>query len=224
MVAEQLDPLSRLSKYFSPPLPERELHLIVELGDSVWAAPRSIAVPTRAITDEDRRKHKRLRPSLPTLIQLEDGYLNEPLPEDRKVPIRPDILQTLVTPECDKTTLLKLFHPTQAVAPMDRYLMALWSAIALDPPSSQGGEGAMITFWDRHVRNIAEYLVKDCEVIRGDNRLTETGLRRPDFGLCLRGFCLLRGEEAGPNTDGDPEQELGSGLVWSFDLDYVFGG
>ncbi len=63
------------------------------------------------------------------------------------------------------------------------------------------------------------------KIIHNRNENTSTALKWPDYGFLLYRHCILRGEEKGNGTSGDPKKELLDKLVcWTYKpLKYILG-
>jgi hypothetical protein len=80
-------------------------------------------------------------------------------------------------------------------------------AIEYDPPPT-GTEDRFHFTYDTNITTIIEFILSNTTAIRNNNRNTSTALQRPDYGLIVNTHCILRGEEKGSDTPGDPEKEL----------------
>ena len=162
-------------------------------------------------------------------IERLQGYLDEPLGPDWKVPLShfdwKELLSSepsrhlacrdqdleLVFKQCDDETALSI-------------RVTLMRTIMGGPPDQDGTEDSFHSFWDANFRNILSACL-DCKVIRNSNQDTATGSFRPDFGLLLDHVCIFRGEEKGPTFTGDhPKEELQTKTRWVYDpAPYLLG-
>ena len=63
--------------------------------------------------------------------------------------------------------------------------------------------------YDLNISSIVKFILKSATSIRNSNQNTSTTLERPDYGLLVNNYCLLRGEEKeSSDTVGDPRKEL----------------
>jgi hypothetical protein len=155
-------------------------------------------------------------------------YLQRPLAEDEKIPIPQDefdwLSRNMEHPEFELSAeqLAALFR----VSTDERTRRLEWifsSAIESIPPA-YGTEELFHSTWDRNISNILEFILSRAEIIRNSNRNTSTALKRPDYGLLIKNHCILRGEEKGSNTAGNPAEELVDKLIWTYDpLPYILG-
>ena len=147
--------------------------------------------------------------------------LNEPLSENEKVPIRPDLfaylLLSLPTDICTEDDVRILFREsdTETSPPLQ---LLFSSAITNPTPPESGSESSFIALWDDNVRRVLDVLVPTGVSIRGPHKL------RPDFGFVLRNLCLFWGEEKAATDTDDSKAELCDRLAWIYNpAPYVFG-
>ena len=167
---------------------------------------------------------------LPTVQDLM-SHLQRPLEEAEKIPISQIDLDELSVPYSGDRlvnaitsqhllTLFRLSADKRAPPIALRFI----SAIQFTPPST-GTEDRFHSTYDKNITEILEAILPGVEAIRNSNKDTSTALKRPDFGLLANGYCILRGEEKGTETGGEPEQELSRKIAhWEYDpLSFILG-
>jgi hypothetical protein len=166
------------------------------------------------------------------VLRLQDlhTYLRQPLAEDEKIPISQRKFDRLSNPSLvgypalalNAEELAELFR----VSTDERAYSAetpFLGAINTECPEN-GTEGVFHSTWDDNISKILTFILSYAERIRNSNRNTSMALKRPDYGLLVKGHCVFRGEEKGSDSSGDPAQELVNKLEWSYDpLPYILG-
>jgi hypothetical protein len=158
-------------------------------------------------------------------------YLQQPLAEDEKIPIPQDIFDWMSrnpsffeSPELELSaeqlaTLFRVSRDERAWSAQVPFVFAIES----EAPAS-GREDVFHSTWDNNISRIFRLILSDAESIRNSNRNCSTALKRPDYGLLLKGHCVLRGKEKGSDPVGDPKQELVEKLIWQYSpLSYILG-
>jgi len=155
--------------------------------------------------------------------------INTPLTEDEKIPVTQAELDSMVKSTTDRleavhvNDLAPLFRVTdEATAPLIfRHVAA---RVIENRPLPHGTETAFHHFWDDLIAETLRLVLQGL-VIRNSNLSTSTGLLRPDFGYLMGGHCLFRGEETGPGSKDEPQEELKDKIVgWTYGtLDYILG-
>ena len=157
------------------------------------------------------------------------SHLAKPLEHDEKVPVSQEQFDEILaqyTREAsnllDPEGLGAIWRVSEDKRAPRLTMTTIMRVIENTPPSS-GTESAFISFWDALIdKNL--HIAQMGETFRDSNRNTSTGLKRPDYGFCLRGHCLFRGEEKSPESKIDPKKELLQKLKWSFDpLPFILG-
>ena len=157
------------------------------------------------------------------------SHLAKPLEPDEKVPVSQkkfDAMLGQYTREAsnllDSYGLGTIWRVSQGERAPHLTMTTTMSVIENTPPSS-GTEPAFIRFWDTLIdKNL--HIAQTGETFRDSNQNMSTGLKRPDYGFCLRGHCLFRGEEKSPGSKIDPKNELLQKLKWSYDpLPFILG-
>jgi hypothetical protein len=158
-------------------------------------------------------------------------YLQQPLAEDEKIPIPQDEFDRLstnpsvaVSPEL--ALIAEQLETLYRVSTDERAhdIQRLFSYAIEQVPLSNGTEEAFHAMWDENISNILKLILSYAQSIRNSNRNTSTALKRPDYGLLIKNHCILRGEEKGSNTAGNPAEELVDKLIWTYDpLPYILG-
>ncbi|PRP78898.1 hypothetical protein PROFUN_13337 [Planoprotostelium fungivorum] len=83
-------------------------------------------------------------------------------------------------------------------------------------------ESSCHSFWDSVIKTTC--CIFEYETVRDNNQETTTGSNRPDFVAFVNGKALLRGEEKGPTSSGDPKEELTSKLQeWPKGAPFIIG-
>jgi hypothetical protein len=158
----------------------------------------------------------------PNLQDLRN-YLQQPLAENEKIPITQSTFDFLTR----DTSFID--HPTSALSAEQLEILfrvsteerakvvevPFVSAIESTPPVS-GTEDLFHSTWDANISGILRLILPDAEPIRNSNRNTSTALKRPDYGFLIKNHCIVRGEEKGSESSGDPERELVDKLVWTY--------
>jgi hypothetical protein len=168
---------------------------------------------------------------LPADIPALRQYLDTPLLEDEKIPLRDVHINSFVTMRggasmrCTRDHLLQLFRPSQTEE-ADAIATLAKAAIGASTPPSDSTECAYIYFWDMHMASIIHEIISEGHSIRDSNKHTDTASLRPDYGYLYRGICTFRGEEKRLVFSGThPKDELIDKLVgWVYDpAPYVLG-
>lgn len=156
-------------------------------------------------------------------------YLQQPLKEEEKVPIQQTVFDGLCFPHIDQhgaltaqqlSTLFRVSTNESA----DRVSLLFMNAIISTPPPT-GTEELFHSTYDNNISSIVKFILGLATPIRNSNRGTSTALQRPDYGLLINEHCILRGEEKGSDSAGDPKRELVDKIVqWKWHpLRYILG-
>jgi hypothetical protein len=168
---------------------------------------------------------------LPPDVLALQRYINTPLLEDEKIPMRDLHINSFINMRggasmlCTRDHLLQLFRPSQ-VEEADALATLAKAAIGATTPPSDSTESAYIHMWDSHMSAIINQIIPHGYSIRNSNKHTDTDLLRPDWGYLLRGICTFRGEEKRIIFSGThPKDELIQKLVgWVYDpAPFIFG-
>lgn len=84
------------------------------------------------------------------------------------------------------------------------FISFFWLIMSI--PGVGGTESSFHSFWDGVFGNVA--LLFQSTINRDSSLGTTTDRDRPDWSAETRGYRLFRGEEKGPETEGDPKDEL----------------
>ncbi len=169
----------------------------------------------------------RVNQSIPVIQDLL-GFIERPLSEDEKIPITQSefdkLLSTPAPDICDAGDIWSLFKIGEPLnhARLDQITFA----IKKTPFSISGSasENSYIFGWDLNIRTIVETLERSGHSNRDTSEHTATRNLRPDYNRTFDDKCVLRGEETGPQSSGDPKEELSSKMEWMYDpAPYVFG-
>lgn len=96
-------------------------------------------------------------------------------------------------------------------------------AVKQEPPQTDT-DGVFHFTYDMNISEIVGFILSNSRYGRNTNHNTSTTLQRPDYNLTINNHCLLRGEEKGVNSTGNPRNELVEKLVWTYSpLPYIFG-
>ena len=152
------------------------------------------------------------------------AHLDRPLAEDEKVPIPQrefDLMLRDLT-SLNPGQLATLFRVSEEeCAPEVEEVFR--TTVKYAPPPS-GTDDLFHYTWDNNISRPLKLILQDAEAIRNTNHNTSTGLKRPDYGLLIKNNCILRGEEKGSESPGDPGAELVDKLIWTYSpLPYVLG-
>ena len=156
-------------------------------------------------------------------------HILRPLLEEEKIPIRQKKYDKLCFPSSSDALSAEqvstLFRVSQ-----DQHAEAVLRICdyAIEIAESNGTEDFYHVTYDVNISRVLKFIVSgatNTKSIRNSNENTSTDLKRPDYGLLLYGHCILRGEEKGDGTSGDPKQELVDKLVrWTYKpLKYILG-
>jgi hypothetical protein len=168
---------------------------------------------------------------LPADVVALRQYLNTPLAEDEKIPLRDVHIDSFNNMRgggsmlCTREHLLQLFRPSE-FEEADAMAALAKSAIGSTTPPADSTESAYIFFWDIHMAAIINEIISEGHAIRNSNQHPDTASLRPDYGYLLRGICTFRGEEKRLIFSGThPKVELIEKLVgWVYDpAPYIFG-
>lgn len=150
---------------------------------------------------------------IPNLHAL-SSYFQQPLKDNEKIPISQEDFDAMCTPHTTLAPELALSEQQLAAlfrVSEDARAPSLTVAIhhTIDrPPPKDGTEDRYHFTYDMNISTIIESILPDGEVGRNSNRETSTQLKWPDYSFRIRNYCILRGEEKGARTDGDPAREL----------------
>lgn len=182
--------------------------------------------PGRDITGDILSRWSKQLERLPSPTELR-GFLDEPLSEDEKVPLKGEdfeqLLSSLPHDICTKDDVGILFRICDS--DWSPSLRSFFSHVIMNftPPDS-GSEASFITLWDDHIRKLLQLLLPTGLSIRDSSFHTSTRKLRPDYGFLLGNVCLFRGEEKSPTSMDDPKAELRDKLTWIYDpAPYIFG-
>jgi hypothetical protein len=168
---------------------------------------------------------------LPADVPALKQYLNAPLREDQKIPMRDKYINSFVVRRgnantlCSRDHLLQLFRPSE-LEEADGLASLVKTAMSSTTPHPQSTKNAYISLWDVHMAYIIEHLITEGYSIRNSNQRTYTATLRPDYGYLFRGICTFRGEENQLVFSGEhPRDELINKLEgWYYQpAPYVFG-
>jgi len=156
-------------------------------------------------------------------------YLHQPLTEEEKIPIPQHSFDILCFPYIDEygaltdQELLTLFRVSTNEHAYRGSLLFM-NAISSTPPLT-GTEDLFHSTYDNNISSIVKFILGRVTPIRNSNRGTSTALQRPDYGLLVNENCILRGEEKGSDSAGDPKRELVDKIVqWKWHpLRYILG-
>ncbi|KAJ3332817.1 hypothetical protein HDU93_008920, partial [Gonapodya sp. JEL0774] len=227
-----MKPFKKVNFYFPDQGTEEHIRLVVRRPQVLQPANmrgQEVAYTTRNTAHEIvsffARNPVASLPSAETLPNL----LNQPLPEDAKIPIRQWKLNRLSGDHysqfssCTETQLKELFRvdDTSDIEIPNTVDTAL---IREPPPGST--EASFHYFWDDNIRLVLLFLFGgDAQADRDTSYGTSTGKKRPDFNLIYQNVCVFRGEERARGVDPHkPRNELSANLEWFYwDAPYVFG-
>jgi hypothetical protein len=166
----------------------------------------------------------------PDILALRQ-YLDTPLLEEEKIPLRDVHISSFIDTRgsasmlCTRDHLLQLFRPSE-VEEADALATLAKVAVGATAPPPDSTEAAYISFWDAHMAFIIKQLISGGYSIRDSNKHTDTASLRPDYGYLFRGICTFRGEEKRLAFSGaHPKDKLIDKLVgWVYDpAPYVLG-
>jgi hypothetical protein len=153
-------------------------------------------------------------------------HLQQPLAEDEKIPISQHQFDRLsysvrggtLSAEEVKT----LFRVSEDECAVE--LSVLFEGAIYSVPPASGTEDIFHSTWEDNIGKILRLILPAGEPIRNGNRDSTTELKWPDYGLLFKSHCILRGEENGSETAGNPERELVDKLRWTYQpLPFILG-
>jgi hypothetical protein len=157
-------------------------------------------------------------------------HLQQPLAEDEKVPISQDqfdwlskIPSSVEYPEfalsVEEAKTLFRVSEDECTRGVERILVgAIESNIH---PS--GSRNLFHGTWDNNISHILRLILPDSESVRNGTS-TSPALKWPNYGLLIKNHCIVRGEEKGSESGGDPKRELLDKLRWTYQpLPYILG-
>jgi hypothetical protein len=170
------------------------------------------------------------RPVTATSLEILRTHLQQPLTEEEKIPIPQRQFDKLCVPYSSASpenalspkqasTLFRVSTDEDALSASNRLLSAI------DFPSPRNGtEDRFHTMWDKNISEVLHLILSEAMPIRNSNKNTSTALKLPDYGFLFKNHCVLRGEEKGTDTAGDPKRELVDKLKWIYHpLPYILG-
>ncbi|KAI9353468.1 hypothetical protein BDR26DRAFT_2967 [Obelidium mucronatum] len=98
---------------------------------------------------------------------------------------------------------------------------------AVYPPPVGDTKESFHSFWDTFISNVITFTATANNTSLAYNRNSRQdasvfGLQRPNLTITVDKFCVFRGQEIGPSSNGNPKEELSSKLDWSFkEVPYV---
>jgi len=162
-------------------------------------------------------------------------HLQRPLLEDEKIPIGQkdfddlcaDLPVQYASGALSAEQVSTLFRVSEDQHAKQVFVLCLYT-IDYYFSQSHGTEDSYHGTYEVNISHLLKFILETAtqtRSIRNNNENTSTGLMRPDYGLLLYGHCLLRGEEKGDSTSGDPKEELVDKLVhWTYEpLKYILG-
>ena len=169
----------------------------MDIGDITNNLAEKWSHPVPAYTIDDLRLH-----------------IQKPLEEDEKIPISrkkfdslcvPHALQARVDTVSDQqlSTLFRVSADRRAERVESDFLHVMRRRV----PQTGTVDTFHVTY-DLNISTIIEFILTSTTSIRNSNQNTSTALKCPDYDLLVNNYCLLRGEEKGSDTVGDPEKEL----------------
>ena len=157
------------------------------------------------------------------------AHLQRPLREDEKIPISQKKFDALCAtyilqaPEDRVTaqqlsTLFRVSADERAERAEFQFLFAV-----RDIAPQTGTEPDFHSTYDINISKIVTFSLPRTTSFRDSD--TSTPLKRPGYGLLLKGHCIFRGEEMGSDQVGDPQQELVAKIAhWGYQpLPYILG-
>ncbi|KAK4799845.1 hypothetical protein SAY86_025210 [Trapa natans] len=167
-------------------------------------------------------------PTLPSLFEL-SWYVQEPPPEELRIPLRRDVYRDL--PQGRES-----FFTTSSQEPLDcrAFALDILSPMVRNNPgvsiATASSRDSFIGLWDDCInRVVSKFCSIEMTVIRKSSGIMNSDTmhhRWPNVTGFLRNFCLWRGEETDQLRDGalDPSTSIIEKLSWTFaDLPYLLG-
>ena len=157
-------------------------------------------------------------------------YLKKPLEEAEKVPVSQREFTAQLNRHShatsdllDREGLRSIWRVSDNEQAPDLAMRTILFVIENTPPSGET-EAAFHKFWDNLIDDTL-HIAQPGKTFRDTDRNMSTGMARPDYGFCMRGHCLFRGEEKAPGSKQNPKDELITKLEWSYDpLPFILGG
>ncbi|KAG8834757.1 hypothetical protein FRC17_007263 [Serendipita sp. 399] len=224
---DKLNPLRRLDKIYPSGLPDGEVvHIIVKppsastgstvvrTGSKEEALDKLMPLPTNQKSEVDISLQLVARWSLPRAaesLQSLHIYLQQPLTEEEKIPISQKGFDLLSAPYYNRASW------NQSVGPEEL------NTLFRGTPDRWYGRHLHFS-WDLNISEIVTFILSDSRHIRNSNKGSSTGSKWPDYGLLIKNHCVFRGEEKGSDPVGNPEQELVTKLIYTYQpLTYILG-
>ena len=152
------------------------------------------------------------------------------LKDDEKIPISQEQFDKLLAPGFRQYSLKSeylqhLFRVSTDKHTSEAYNRFSHTLRSETPQTDIDTEDLFHSTWDDNISRIFEFILVKSTWGRNSNRGTSTLLKRPDYSLIYNNCCLLRGEEKGSDSTGDPQKELFEKMPeWDYDpLPFVFG-
>lgn len=157
-------------------------------------------------------------------------HLDQPLPEDAKIPIlKTDFERFLTAPLeiqdlCTRKDVAMLFRVSsnETAHWLDIFLSAI---IMRSPPRYDRTKNTFIHFWDDNIGELLKICLPDGEILRNSSSGTNAERLAPDFVFKLKSNCPLRGEEnSQKDFENYPKVDLGENFEWTYDpAPYILG-
>lgn len=166
-------------------------------------------------------------PSIPSLFEL-SWYLQEPPPEELRIPLRKDVYRDLPQGKDLLFTMSTEFLDCRAItydilSPIIRPTPSLTSSTATSRES-------FIGLWDDCInRIVSKFCSVEMVTIRKPTSTSSTEVLQdqwPNLTGFVRNFCLWRGEETDQLREGqiDPSNSIVEKLLWTYgDVPYILG-
>ena len=158
-------------------------------------------------------------------------HLQQPLAKNEKIPISQERFNALCVPYSQESrwssltaqqlsTLFRVSTDDRAPAIKAQFL----NTIRAVPPLF-GTEGNFHYTYDNNITEIIKFILLNACDQRDSSHRTSPVFKRPDFCLFIDNYCLLRGEEMGSHSTGDPEKELINKIArWEYNpLPFILG-
>jgi len=154
-----------------------------------------------------------LPPDIPAVI----NYLTAP--PNYKIPLNNEEWITLSSRVGNSITMGDFFRQNTENNTRCTELLYYFGPI-IKPKPTGTTESSFVPYWMDVMMTVATMFKH--KIIRDSSKGTSTGRDRPDYGVQIKGLTLLRGEEKGPGTRGDPRAELTSKLkLWPAGLPWM---
>ncbi|RHZ81513.1 hypothetical protein Glove_120g217 [Diversispora epigaea] len=221
-----------IEDYWTDTPPKRHIHVIIEqlvaLRNEVSNLREMLEnqafdpIKTRQDDDSLYISTRDMLKKPPEFIPLREGlltYLQQP--PVQPIEIHPTDYDRYFRPEISSEILEKFFVSSLKAS---RRVWSEFITYIVCPPDAGTTEGSLHALWDMIVVKPLKIGSPQGKHNRNASLHTSTRKLRPDLSFLVSDACLARGEEKGPDTEGNPAEELIEKLTWTYgQCPYIFG-